>query len=182
MSHGEQWQTAERCVSQSRKAADELSEGLESVRAARIASLNAEREAIATVEVSMAEAEARVDQYMSELRGPLADFYVGHFMAAGKFDKPLPKDPGLLALALSGEQLGEYVKKKMRRQMEQSGHTGLSVAEREAKLTAINRELLDLELVEESLIRTAERGGFEVLRRHDATILAVLADDSLMPE
>ena len=64
-------------ITQSRSAAVELTDGLESVRA-RIATLNAERSDVEGAEVSLAEADARVDQFMVQMRGPLADTYVGY--------------------------------------------------------------------------------------------------------
>jgi hypothetical protein len=119
---------------------------------------------------------------MREVKAPLTGYYIGYFIAAGNDRLPQVREPAELALALYADKWGEYIKQAMREKMAAAGRTGLTDAKCEAKLTALDRELLDLELVEESLIRTAERGGFAIPRRHDANPLAVLADDSVLPE
>jgi hypothetical protein len=58
---------------------------------------------------------------------------------------------------------------------------GISAEARAAALAAIDLELLDAELTEESIIRSAESAGFQIARRADADPRAVLADDRELP-
>jgi hypothetical protein len=168
-------------LSTSRKAAGDLSDGLESVRA-RIAKLREEHEHIALAPPTLDQALARVDQFVTDIGRPIEDFYIGSFMAAADYRRPDTfRQVDVLALAASAELLGEKLKARLRRQYDKTPD-GLTDADRKAKLSALDRELLDLELVEESLIRSAETAGFDVLRRHDADPAAVLADDSALPQ
>ena len=59
--------------------------------------------------------------------------------------------------------------------------TGLSESERSRRLDDIDRQILDLELAEESIIREAEKYGMTLQRREDADPRAVLAHDSALP-
>jgi hypothetical protein len=58
---------------------------------------------------------------------------------------------------------------------------GLTDAERSSELAKIDRQILDCELAEESIIRNAENGGFQILRRAEADPRAVLAHDKVLP-
>lgn len=58
---------------------------------------------------------------------------------------------------------------------------GITEEERAQRLEAIDRDLLDAELAEESIIRAAEASGFPVLRRSNADPRAVLAPDGALP-
>ena len=58
---------------------------------------------------------------------------------------------------------------------------GIDEKARQQKVDEIERELLDVELAEESIIRTAEASDFPIFRRATANPLVVLADDSTMP-
>lgn len=53
--------------------------------------------------------------------------------------------------------------------------------EREKRLAGVERELLDAEMSEESLIRVAKRNGFNVGRRKDADPRALQASDGDLP-
>lgn len=59
---------------------------------------------------------------------------------------------------------------------------GLTEAERDAERTRLEAELIAAELVEEALVREAERSGIVLERRADAHPAAVLAPDAAMPE
>ncbi|WP_041527331.1 hypothetical protein [Paracoccus aminophilus] len=58
---------------------------------------------------------------------------------------------------------------------------GLTEDEREQELTILHRELFDLELAEEALIRSAAVAGLVIDRRPDAHPAAVLAPDHALP-
>lgn len=62
-----------------------------------------------------------------------------------------------------------------------AGRQGITEAERASRLTVLEDEALDLELVEESLIRQAEAAGMIIQRRADADPRAVLAFDRDLP-
>ena len=53
---------------------------------------------------------------------------------------------------------------------------------RQTKLDRLGREILDLSLAEDSIIRASERLGLAIMRRPDALPAAVLADDEALPE
>jgi len=59
--------------------------------------------------------------------------------------------------------------------------SGLSDEERKHQLRELDRKLLDAELAEESMIRSAENSGFAIIRRRDADPRAVLAHDKVLP-
>jgi hypothetical protein len=53
--------------------------------------------------------------------------------------------------------------------------------ERQRQLAKIDKDLLDLELLEESIVRAGTRAGFKVRRRPDSDPRAVLAHDNDLP-
>lgn len=61
------------------------------------------------------------------------------------------------------------------------GRPGIDQGERQARLDAFAAELLDLEFVEEAIIRQAEGAGLDISRRQDADPRAVLAPSSRLP-
>ncbi|PPC87449.1 MAG: hypothetical protein CTY39_02630 [Hyphomicrobium sp.] len=61
------------------------------------------------------------------------------------------------------------------------GGSGLSAVEKAEKLSAIDQEILDVELAEESAVRDAERQGHAIQRLGEADPRAVLAHDSALP-
>jgi chemotaxis response regulator CheB len=48
--------------------------------------LKGDIDGVEAAEVSLAEADSRVDHFMVQMRGPLADSYTGYFLAAGKYE------------------------------------------------------------------------------------------------
>lgn len=61
-------------------------------------------------------------------------------------------------------------------------HPGITSAERAARLDKLDRQLLDLELAEESIVRNAIASGLPVHRRARADPRAVMAADSELPQ
>ncbi|MEI8715871.1 hypothetical protein [Mesorhizobium sp. ISC11] len=165
-----------------RKATNELADGLQGVRD-RIAKLAKERQAIEEAHSSLDMALERLEQHRLYLRQPLDSYYVGAFLAAPgvRQDFGMNTDNAArLALALGADAWAKEMDAKIR--ASQASRPGLTNEERAAKIEAIDAEMLDLELVEESLIRNAEQAGFEVQRRPDANPAAVLAHDSALPQ
>jgi len=58
---------------------------------------------------------------------------------------------------------------------------GVTAPQRATDRIEADRRLLDLERQEEALIRSAERAGFDVMRRADADPRAVLSSDEVLP-
>lgn len=61
------------------------------------------------------------------------------------------------------------------------GKEGLTDEQMNARLAEIDAEILSAELSEEAAIRALEGAGVTVLRRADASPVAVLADDAALP-
>lgn len=61
------------------------------------------------------------------------------------------------------------------------GRETLTAEERAARIAAAEADLLHLQLVEEVIIRQMLNAGLAVVRRVDATALALLADDASLP-
>jgi hypothetical protein len=74
---------------------------------------------------------------------------------------------------------GEVVKKRVADVYQNTA--GITEAERQKQMEAVDRDLLDAELAEESIIRAAEASGFAILRRSNASPMAVLAADETLP-
>ena len=58
---------------------------------------------------------------------------------------------------------------------------GIEDFERAQMLADIDRKILDVELAEEAIIRSAEKAGAIINRRWDADVRAVLASDRVLP-
>lgn len=164
----------------SRKAASTLGSNLDEVRQ-HIATLKDERAQIEGHQPELATALARVDAFAAHLRHPLDDFYIGHFAVAGKFTMPDVLARDRLALAGCADLVADALKAKLKAFYTDRGD-GISESDRQARLQEIDKQLLDLELLEEASIREAERAGFELMRRPDANPLAVLAADEALPK
>jgi hypothetical protein len=94
------------------------------------------------------------------------------------FSLPIPSIEAAFGLHFA-HMLADEVKRNVRAIYANSKQR--SDAERQQALMAIDRKLLDLELIEEGMIRAADEVGLSVLRRPDANPLAVLAHQSVLP-
>jgi hypothetical protein len=88
-------------------------------------------------------------------------------------------EPGTLALAWLGDLLIDAVPAQIKAVYGENA--GVTDHERQKLLDENDRELLDTELAEESIIRYAEDQGFSIERRIDADPRAILAHQSEMP-
>ncbi|TAY68453.1 hypothetical protein [Rhizobium leguminosarum] len=88
-------------------------------------------------------------------------------------------DFGSLMLAYLGDQLIDAVTAEIKQAYED--RPGITDQERQKRLDANDREILDAELMEEAIIRQAEQQGFSIERRVDADPRAVLAHESALP-
>ncbi|MFC3165411.1 hypothetical protein [Ciceribacter thiooxidans] len=171
-------ETIEKSRAASRGAMQEVREGISSIRA-RISSINDEIKKISRAHVPLNVATARIDALVNEFKEkqaealPLAERFLtpDYTMPSFRFD--------MIALFLAADSVGEHLKAQVREKVESAG--SIDDAERHMRLADLDRQLLDCELSEESIIRQAEGMGFDVIRRPDADPRAVLAHDKVLP-
>lgn len=165
-------------INKAKRGASDLIEALDSTRAA-IQELSTERLTISHSPVSEAEAVGRIEAWLRDVsaRTALRDL-AKRFMEPSLRLPPQPLDLDLIAAASLG-QLGAALVATVR-QMSEAGD-GLTASERSSRLQLLDEQLFNLELSEESIIRSAERLGLDVLRRPKADPRAVLAHDEVLP-
>lgn len=163
-----------------RSAQDQMVNGVLSIRD-RIAELTAERAELQALPVRKAIAVERLEAWVRSIKMipgtptltpsafsvnapgysvPRSDFDT----AIASFAIPLIRQSALSMLETHYETIG-----KVDDEVNQD------------KITSLNRKLFDLEMAEESIIRAADKNGFEIRRRGDADPRAVLAPDKAMP-
>jgi hypothetical protein len=155
-------------------AREEISSSIGALRHA-IATMKDERERVLGTPVTLEAAEARVDEWVD---GRVSHFIMvdGYSQLPGNWSKPvlpddfkqpprsyLPRESDLL------QTLAYYLK------------DALAEAERKDRLAELDRNILDAEMSEESIIRDAEASGFSIPRRRDADPRAVLASHDALP-
>lgn len=124
------------------------------------------------VPVSQDEALARLDEWIASVSNTsIAVNFAGRFTSP-VFRMPASVvPPELLSAAMCGP-LRDMVAEKISEEYGTSD--GLSAADRARRIEQMTRQLLELELAEEAIIRKAEDAGIDVLRRMDADPRAVL--------
>lgn len=170
-------------VAKTRSATAEVHEGLESVRV-RIIALKDQRAHMEVLPVPKALAIERLDQFVAFL-SERSDRLISPntFMQREEYRPPAVSSShyhaGDLALGfvlqLMRERLASGIEAKY------APGDGPTVEEHRRMLAKLDAEILDLELVEESLVRAAEAAGIETLRRGDADPRAVLASNEALP-
>ncbi|NKK92381.1 hypothetical protein GFL95_14270 [Rhizobium leguminosarum bv. viciae] len=163
-----------------RNASTEVREGLQSIRQ-HIRRLNDQIDAVKAIPPVLETAIARMESYVDGK----ADFArsqvprVAEFMDVSMYDGPRMEKVEYFAMAY----LAPLIKQCMADQLKAAYATvkGISDDDRERQLEKLGVELLDAELVEESIIRDAERAGFQLSRRAKADPRAVLAADKDLP-
>ncbi len=159
-------------------ASQNINNGISELRR-HIQDIKRERSKVVALPISKEETLERVDAMIDSLTRDARYFY------------PDPKDisrPGFYpkntsAISILIVQLASDMTEKMKRDVEDFyvSASGVTSDERESRLRDIDRKLLDAELAEESLIRSAETSGFSIIRRRDADPRAVLANDKVLP-
>lgn len=164
----------------SKAATEEINHGLTSIRD-QILHLKAEARGLGNSAVQEEEALRRVDEWVDvESRAsreglPLPGYFAKRH---GNYTMPMCRIDTAIA-AIVAQQVAEEMKRQVKEH-----YASLSVPsehEREARSVTLDRQLLDCELTEESIIRQAEAVGLPVLRRSDADPRAVLAHDKVLP-
>ncbi len=171
-------ETTKGSVTKGKRGASDLFEAIQSTRAS-IDTLQRRRQSIELAPVSADEAIARIKDWKSGAaeRSALRDLAARFTQKTFRLPSKAIDMDVLVALCL-----GQIEDALVALVTEMSGDgAGVADADRAAKLEALNEELLALELEEESLIRSAERLGLDVLRRAKADPRAVLAHDEVLP-
>lgn len=161
-------------LKRSRAGADALFSGLEEIRRQIIV----EKEALATVQSQPADnstAIARLDMWLAKIESADAVGNLVHRLRADGYREPSAAEFSAVVLASVSSQIRDTVQKQIERHA--ASAPGLSDQQRERALASHREQLLLLELAEEATIREAERAGLEILRRSDADVRAVLADE-----
>lgn len=165
-------------VAKAKRGASDLFEALQATRAL-IEELASERQSLECAPVSSDEAITRIKDWKRGLseRSALRDL-ANRFMQRSLRLPSQPVDLDVIGAVCLGQLESSLI--DLVSEISADGE-GLSQGDREAKLKGINEELLRLELEEESVIRSAERLGLDVLRRAKADPRAVLAHDEVLP-
>ena len=173
--------TATTLLARTKAANDELRDGLEATRA-RIAELTERRDELASARVSIEVARRRIDAFVERERAqPLLDSWGADHFTFGQADYRPPEIHDRLRFLYA--HLLRVVGEEMKADLDELYGEAPVVddAKREGELLKLEGELLDCELVEESVIRAAEAAGFPITRRADADVRAVLATADSLP-
>jgi hypothetical protein len=165
-------------VNTTRAAGNELREAIETLRIS-IIDLKDERVQIENSIPSKEIAEARFLSWIDAMVAYKDTPRINVFTQGVHYRQPYA-DPMLEPLVV---YLSSAVKREGITQINEfySDKKGLSNEERDDRLATLDRQILDAELAEETIIRNAEAIGLPVARRADANPLAVLADASALP-
>ncbi len=162
----------------SRLASKQVSDGLAEVRDL-VRDLKRERKSINTLPVLKEEAKARAEAFVVSLT------------EQSKYHCPSPLDfarndyrqSRVNVTMLVSAFLADNILAAMQKNIDTFYETSRGVGddERQQLIRDVDRRLLDAELAEESIIRSAETSGFPIFRRRDADPRAVLAHDEVLP-
>lgn len=169
-----------KALTASKAATEEINRGLSSIRD-QILHLKAESRSIENAAVQEEEALRRVDDWVSLQSMDASEAFPNpnHFARRHRsYAMPNVRISTAINALLAG-QVAEEMKRRVKEHY--ASLSVLSEDEREARSTALDRQLLDCELTEESIIRQAEAAALPVLRRSDADPRAVLAHDKVLP-
>ena len=162
-------------------ASREFRDGIESLRA-RIAALKSEREQVENLPPTQDIALQRVDDWIENLAFTARDRTPDprRFVAGLNYYQPYGLDRDAVLFAYLTPALADAAKARVL-DLYANGMAGVSEDERRNQLDRIDRELLDSELAEESLLRGAEQAGFAIQRRADQDPRAALASEEALP-
>jgi len=146
----------------------------------QIRRLNSDARQVASAAVPLDTAIARIDERIEKEKSTLSQLLPlpFHFCEPNSSGPPHVDFERILRFQQI-DAAGDLLKSQVRDYLQ--GRSTMSPGERSAKLAKLNRERLDLELSEEAIIRQAEGLGFDIPRRADADVRAVLAHDKALP-
>jgi hypothetical protein len=153
---------------------EKLSAAIVAVRT-EIASLQQQLATVRRAPLPPAEQRRLVDAYVSELFGrgrPTVAVVGDRLRVSHRGDMVAAEDVLSLMTWVAPEQVQEALEGELRRLPQRAD--AMTADERERRTAEIERQLLDLERREEALVLRAAGDGLEVLRRPDASPLAVL--------
>ncbi|SIP89866.1 hypothetical protein SAMN05880590_10177 [Rhizobium sp. RU35A] len=165
----------------SREASQQLGRGVADIRS-HIVALKLERKRIAALPVDQDETFARIDRLVDVATEAARQLYPtpADMVRPDYQPKPVALKPELLLLAQMGAEIGQRMKAEALEFYK--ANPGLDAATRADRIRSVDRKILDAELAEESMIRSAEAAGFPILRRRDADPRAVLAHEKVLPQ
>lgn len=162
----------------SRLASKGVSDGLAEVRDL-VRELKSERNSIRALPVSKETALERA----SSLIASLTEMSRYHYPSPSDFARPDYQQSNVNATMLMSAFLSDQILAAMCDGIGDFYEKTRSVSdgERQQLIRDVDRRLLDAELAEESIIRSAEVSGLPIFRRRDADPRAVLAHDEVLP-
>ena len=162
----------------SRRASKRVSDGLAEVRDL-VRELKLERNSIKALPVSK---ETALDR-ASSLIALLTEMSRYHYPAPSDFARPDYRHNNVNAPMLVSAFLAAPILAAMHSDIDDFYAKTRSVTdnERQQLIRDVDRRLLDAELAEESIIRSAEVSGLPIFRRRDADPRAVLAHEEVLP-
>lgn len=126
--------------------------------------------------VSREEAEARVNDWCSQLRAAMLDRMDVLRFTSPVYRPPALNDAQMIALGVVSEDIRADLIERIGEAYK--GFQGVTEADRKATILKLEGDVLDLEIAEERIIRTAEAAGLQILRRANAMPVIVLATDA----
>jgi hypothetical protein len=170
--------TISKALSLSRSAGKQINEGVSELRE-HIQGYKRERVKMASLpvpkETALQRAEAVIDHITEGSR------YM--YPSPQTFARPDYSGINTNVISIIAAQMASAMADRLKAEIEvyYGANHGLTEEERNDRFREIDRKILDAELAEESLIRSAEDSGFPIIRRRDADPRAVLAHDKVLP-
>ncbi|QOG06546.1 hypothetical protein IGS74_18875 [Aureimonas sp. OT7] len=175
--------SASAMVKKAQNAGRELSDAVETLRS-RVRTLKAERDRIRALSPPMDIAIGRIRQWAGEMRDVALSGSNGFIPTPSHFcDREWSPSYHINVEQTFNAYLMPLFLEAFERATREHYETieWISDDERETSLIQLDRDLLDVEMAEESVIRAAEASGFPIVRRGNADPRAVLAHDKALP-
>ncbi|NKJ79643.1 hypothetical protein [Rhizobium leguminosarum] len=164
-------------IERSKQGGNELASSLEAIRGA-IISLKVELDQVDRAPASREEAIYRLKEWLASVASvPQIDLLISRFVSS-TYREPPSDIPAEIIAAAGIASLESFMTAAIDRRY--AGVTGLSFEDRRMSRADIDHRLLELEMTEEAIIRSAESLGMDVLRRSDAEPRAVLCNGEVL--
>ncbi|MGQ3211609.1 hypothetical protein [Shinella sp.] len=167
-------------LASARSAARDIARGVEEIRS-QLLEVQERRRAASNAPVDIETSLQRLDKYLDRLTRLAGERAPGPkaFMQS----PPSYREPNAGYSDIAFAYLDDLIRERMASGIKEAhaNAVGLTESEREERLRAFDRDILDIELAEESLIRAAEAANFPIQRRAAADPRAVLAHDKVLP-
>ncbi|MFF0947912.1 hypothetical protein ACFYE9_09640 [Rhizobium leguminosarum] len=164
-------------IDRSRNGGSELATSLETIRG-EIISLKVELDQVERSPASRDEAVYRLQEWLASVAAaPQIDLLISRFVSPA-YREPPADIPAEIIAAAGLASLESFLTAAIDRRY--AGVSGLSFDDRRLARSDMETRLLELELTEEAIIRSAESLGMDVLRRSDADPRAVLCNGEVL--